>query len=225
MALKFEVENLDSIPESLRGEYAEHTDAAGKKTFKLALDLPDGLAVENVAGLKSALQKERTNAGDTAKELAKLRESLNGVDVASLQGELKTLREQSQASQGRLEAAIASAQISAAIAQHRGNQELLAPVLEKRTRVVDGVVAVIGDDGKVRDGVTVSDLVAEMRGNDVYSGAFAGTGKSGGGATGGDGSGGGGKPAAYKRRSAMSLQEKASAIRELGTDGFMSLPA
>jgi hypothetical protein len=43
------------------------------------------------------------------------------------------------------------------------------------TRAVDGAVVVLGDDGKPREGVSLSAFVAELRQDD----RFAGTGKSG----------------------------------------------
>jgi hypothetical protein len=63
MALKYTVDDLESVPESvpeaLRSEYEEH-EADGKKTYRLALELPENYAVENVRGLKLTIEIYRT---------------------------------------------------------------------------------------------------------------------------------------------------------------------
>jgi hypothetical protein len=232
VALKFEIAKLDDVPEGIRNEYAEHTAADGTKSFRLALDLPADHSIENVKGLKTALAKERDNAKTAAtaqeaaqRELTTLREQLRGLDVSTLKAERDTLAKTITESQQRLDTAIASAAIVSALAEHRGNATVLTPLLERQVRVVNGEPVVVGTDGKPRAGVSVSDLVGELRNDSAYAGVFAGTGKSGGGATGGDGAPGGTKPGTHKRRSQMTLAEKAAAMRELGTDGFMNLPA
>jgi hypothetical protein len=61
MALQLVVDSLDSVPEALRGEYTEQD---GK--FRLNVD-----GMEDTAGLKSALDKERKTARDLAQKVKK----------------------------------------------------------------------------------------------------------------------------------------------------------
>lgn len=71
MALKAIVENLDSVPEAIRGEYTEQSGSDGKKFFQLNVESVNGYSLENVSGLRSALEKERSANGEKDKRLAK----------------------------------------------------------------------------------------------------------------------------------------------------------
>lgn len=79
-----------------------------------------------------------------------------------------------------------------AITAANGTVELLMPIIKSKTKAefIDGkvVVSVLGDDGKprIKDHVNnvllgVDDLVAELRSNDAYGGAFKATGGGSGG--------------------------------------------
>lgn len=71
MALQFEVDSLDSIPEGQRELYAE---VDGGK-FRLDLD-----GYEDPTGLKSALEKERTEKKDKDRQLKETLKKFDGID-------------------------------------------------------------------------------------------------------------------------------------------------
>jgi hypothetical protein len=118
----------------------------------------------------------------------------------------------------------------------KGNATLLMPHIRAKTKLVEEEgtfsVRILDEAGNPRvnaEGkfLTIRDLVSEMQGQDVYAGAFAGTGKSGGGSSGNDGGkggGGGGMPPAGLKRSAMSVSDKAKFIKEHGNTEYMKLP-
>lgn len=225
MALKYTVANLDDVPEALRSEYAEHTAADGSKSYRLALELPDNHSIEDVRGLKSSLTKERDNNKAAAKLIKELEARLATAPEPALTAEVETLRATIRDSEVRLQAAVADAEISKAVVKHKGNAELLPTIVKTMTRVEDGKVLVLGADNKVRDGVTVDDLIAELAADNKYAGLFAGTGRSGGGSTGTDGGKGGHvQIAAGMRRSSMKPSDKAKFIREHGQERYMQIP-
>lgn len=87
MALALTVDDINTVPEAARGAYVE-------KDGKFHLDFE----VEDTAGLKSALQKERKAAADAAKELARWKASgKSPEEIADL------LSEQAEAERKRLE--------------------------------------------------------------------------------------------------------------------------
>lgn len=71
MALPFEVDTLDSIPETVRDQYVE---SEGGK-FRLDLD-----GYEDPAGLKSALEKERSEKKDRDRQLREMQKQYDGID-------------------------------------------------------------------------------------------------------------------------------------------------
>ncbi len=66
MALKARLASLDGIAAEIAGEYSQQEDGS----FVLSVEAVDGFGLENVGGLKSALQKERENAANLTKKLA-----------------------------------------------------------------------------------------------------------------------------------------------------------
>lgn len=81
MALDAFVENLDNVPEALRGEYKEIDGG-----YQLDVTTTNGFALENVEGLKSALGKERNNVSSLNKELNKIKKEFDGIDPVELIG-------------------------------------------------------------------------------------------------------------------------------------------
>ena len=143
-----------------------------------------------------------------------------------------------------LERHLIDAQATAAINSEDGNVTLLLPHVKSLVKLTeeDGVfkAIVIDATGTPRvdaDGnpLSIKALVSEMRTQDVYAGAFKGTGSQGGGTPPGDGgegndaANGGGTPpkgsAADKPRSQMTPREKVDYIKEHGNDKYQSLPA
>lgn len=110
MALKAVLDTLDDAPETLRDHYRAGTKEEGAEgKFVLGVEGIGGFALENVEGLKSALNKER----GSVKSLTALAEKFKDVDLDSLTAaqaeleELKKLDPKSEAdklAQARLEA-------------------------------------------------------------------------------------------------------------------------
>lgn len=143
-----------------------------------------------------------------------------------------------------LERHLIDATATAAINEADGNVTLLQPHVKALVKLVeegDGtfkpqVVDATGTPRVDADGnpLSIKALVSEMRDQEVYKGAFKGTGAQGGGTPPGDGgennpnaSGGGKPPIGIEglRRSAMSPREKVDFINEHGNDKFQQLPA
>jgi hypothetical protein len=158
MPLPFTVEALDKIPEALRTQYVKTDD--GK--FRLDLD-----GYEEPTALKSALDKERTNARDAIaqakawKALGKTPEEIQALVEATAQaerdkltkaGEWDKLREQMNqqhqaelakeregkgALRGQLEKYLVDAAAATALAAAQGNAELLLPHVKARVKVIE----------------------------------------------------------------------------------------
>ena len=84
MALKRVVASLDEVPEAYRAEYAKASDGS----FVLSLD-----GVEDVGGLKSALQKERDAREKYEKEIKDLRKQFEGLDPEKGREALRRIQE------------------------------------------------------------------------------------------------------------------------------------
>lgn len=67
MAFKAEYESQEAVPEALRDHYTQHEDGKWRPEVEAA----NGWSFENVAGLKSALEKNQTEAQTATKELKK----------------------------------------------------------------------------------------------------------------------------------------------------------
>lgn len=81
MALQAFVENLDNVAEEFKGEYREVEGG-----YQLDVAPVNGLVLENVEGLKSALGKERNNVSSLNKELNKVKKEFDGIDPMELIG-------------------------------------------------------------------------------------------------------------------------------------------
>lgn len=95
-----------------------------------------------------------------------------------------------QRRQKALESYLIDAAATSAIAAEKGIPELLLPHVQRQVKVFDEqgkyVVRVLAPDGTPRmnskgEYLGVKDLIAELKGNDIYGRAFEGTGASGGG--------------------------------------------
>jgi hypothetical protein len=82
MAIEAIVDSLDAVPEDLRGDYVEKD---GKYMLKALEGFVPGDQVEDVTGLKSALQKERENAREAQRKYRQMQEQYSGYDVEELQ--------------------------------------------------------------------------------------------------------------------------------------------
>ena len=195
MTLPATTERLEDLPEAVRPHYV----ATEGGRWRLDAD-----GVEDVAGLKSALEKERAARKALKAELA-ARDGATSTDadadadsVASVE-ETEAVTGASVDPDPRLaavEARLIEAEARSALQASRGVPELLLPILRERLAVVDDgaghpVVRVLneagepqrleGADGDV-DYLTVADLVEALRADSVYGRAFDGSGKGGSGA-------------------------------------------
>ncbi|MBP8310812.1 MAG: hypothetical protein KAY46_26280 [Burkholderiaceae bacterium] len=157
MSLKLTVDTLDDVPENLRSLYAE---ADGK--FRLAVD-----GIEDTAGLKSALQKEREAArtaekqakawmalGKTPEEIAALVDAQRKADeekavkggefdklkaqmVEQSEREKTDLRNIIKSKDAAIERYLIDAQATAAISEMKGIPVLLLPHVKAAVKVVE----------------------------------------------------------------------------------------
>ena len=81
MALAAQLDNLDGVAEALHGEYVE-VDGV----FRLDVTPVNGLALEDVGGLKSALSKERTSRTAIERDYNKVKKEFDGIDPSELIG-------------------------------------------------------------------------------------------------------------------------------------------
>lgn len=229
MALKAILASIAGLAPDIAKEYTQRAD--GK--FVLSVDPVDGMALEDVAGLRSGLEKERQNVDEIKKQL----KSFEGLDAAKARDALEKLEKMKtwtpeEKVQQQIEAKIAEIRVkfekdlndrdgriksltsslehemivqqaTAEIAKRKGVPELLLPHIRNRSRVVekDGkhVVEILDKDGNLdrspkdgyKSGKTMSELVEEMQGSDIFSRAFDGSGTGGSGSTSPKGSGSG----------------------------------
>lgn len=147
MSLPAVTESLDAVPEAARAFYVESEDGS----YRLDAD-----GVEDVSGLKSALEKERAARKALKAELDRVAET---EATADNEGE------------ARLRAALVTAEARAAILAEGGIPELLLPVLAPRLTLSDsdGEIAVTVADA---EDTTARDLVLELQASPVYGRAF-----------------------------------------------------
>lgn len=158
MPLPAETDSLDAIPEAARAFYIETDDGR----YRLDAD-----GVEDVSGLKSALEKERA----ARRELKTALDNQNAGQT-----------EEISMTQVKLEAALIAAEARAAIHAEHGIAELLLPVIVPRLILTEseaGISVTIRGEGDVpaenpEDGtpLTPRDLVRELQASPVYGRAF-----------------------------------------------------
>lgn len=197
MTLPATAERLEDLPEAVREHYVATEDGRWRL---------DAEGIEDVAGLKSALEKERAARKALKAELAGRDGSAEGDDGGEAVGEPEQAPAAGMSAEPppveeaaadprlvALEARLVDAEARAALQAARGVPELLLPVLRDRLTVADDgagglAVRVLDDAGAVRrhdgsgDFVTVADLVEGLRADPVYGRAFDGSGKGGSGA-------------------------------------------
>jgi len=188
MTLPATVDRLEDLPEAVREHYVATEDGR----FRLDAD-----GVEDVAGLKSALDKERAARKALKAELATRDEAGTGDAEVEDAPEPEPVPETATVAdprQAALEARLVDAEARAALQAARGVPELLLPVLRDRLGVAEDdagglAVRVLDEAGepKRREGedaayLTVADLVEGLRADPVYGRAFDGSGKGGSGA-------------------------------------------
>ena len=154
--------------------------------------------------------KELGDFGDPEKKLAAHKEAFEQQVKDKYAGDQKQLMEKHKSemdateaahtkTKGQLRRELITSNATTAIAAAGGSVDLLLQIVTgmtqmKETDTGEFVAEVMGDDGLARLGpkpgstaaMTIEDLVAELKGNEVYGPAFNGSGAGGSGATGGN---------------------------------------
>lgn len=180
--LKYKLDSLDGLDEGLKSLYKKDGD-------KFVLDVDD-------SGAKSAIKAERDRAEAAEKALkekdaaeAKAKADAEKAKLeaagdyeklkAAVEAEKKALLEEKEKATAGLKSYLLKSELTAAIAQHKGN-----PHLEKL--VVDQFEAVLSPDGihKVltKDGKTPTQFIESLKADASYGAFFEGSGTTGGGA-------------------------------------------
>lgn len=208
MALELTVDKLDGIQEDLRGLYIEkdgkyHLDVSGiedTKGLKSALDkerdehkrlekqvrnwdrlgkTPEEI-VEILKAQEEAEKVKAEKAGDWEKLKAQMNDS-HAKEIAAKEEQIVNMRK-------ALEANLIDAQATSAIAAAKGVPELLLPHVKAHVKVVEEngnyTVAVVDAKGDPRingkgEPLMITDLVSEMKQNEIFGRAFEGSGQSG----------------------------------------------
>lgn len=201
MPLPATADRLEDLPEAVREFYVPTDDGR----FRL-----DAEGVEDVAGLKSALAKEREARKALKAELAARDDGAEEPDAMADETEPETGADPEEAAAdpepasdapagepdpriNALTSRLVEAEARGAVLAARGVPELLLPVLRERLTVeIDEAgapaVRVVDTDGSALrrdDGegfLTVADLVERLRADPVYARAFESTAKAGSGA-------------------------------------------
>lgn len=199
MGLKLTLDSLDGLDEGVRGLYTE-------KDGKFRLDVE---GVEDVTGLKSALEKERSARRDLEKrmktalseddleEYARLKaEADKGKDKDEIlksmrarhEKELEQSRQEAAAVKARLEKTVLESTATQLLAKHGGNVSLLLPHIlgQLRPEEIDGNLSVVPANA-----ATIDDVVSGLKSS--FPQAFAAPATSGSGASGGHAGAGGSK--------------------------------
>jgi len=258
LTAKLNKEAHGALSEELQKEYKEETDG----NFILDVTPIDGLALENVTGLKKTVEtlrvseKELTNsvkaqtdalATEKAKfagiDVEQAREAIGKIaDIKNWKGEEKIaeavkavetknkqlmddlttkhkevvtgLEKSVTDTRGQLHEEIVTSKITRAIHEADGNVELLLPHVKNQVRMAqatDGkfIPEVVYENQTPRIGdtdgnpMTITQLIGEMKGKDVFAGAFKGVNSNGSGNRGDNNSTGTKTPAGTKVVSAQ----------------------
>lgn len=182
MPLPATVDTLDDLPEPVRAYYLETEDGRWRL---------DAEGVEDVSGLKSALEKERAERKALKAALAD-RQAADGDGSAPISAEESDGAPADPAAEpvqpsppepdrtAALAARLIESEARSAIQAAHGVPELLLPAMMGRLSVdADGLVVAVGDDGSTMD---VARIVEALRADPIYGRAFDASGKGGSGA-------------------------------------------
>lgn len=182
MPLPATVETLDDLPEPVRAFYLETENGRWRL---------DAEGVEDVSGLKSALEKERAQRKTLKAALAE-REAMSGdggdpmspEETDTLPADPMTEPVESTAPEpdraSVLAARLIDSEARSAIRAAQGVPELLLPIVTARLSVdPEGLIVALDDDGAATD---VARIVDALRADPIYGRAFQASGKGGSGA-------------------------------------------
>lgn len=251
MALKYQVDSLDGLDDDLKALYTEKDgkfvlDVEGVEDTS---GLKESLRASNKEAMERRKQLEAwKRIGKTPDEIEELLEAQRVADEekATKKGEWEKLKAQMNETHQKelskkdelvskmrsaLERHLVDAAATAAIASAKGVPDLLLPHVQRHVKVVEDdngefSVQVVDAKGDPRvngkgEALTISDLVAEMRGSDVFGRAFEGSGHSGSGMKPANGAGGAGTT---KKSDFKSEKERAAWVDEHGIDAYKALP-
>lgn len=236
--LKLTVDKLDEVDEALRPLYVEREgkyelDVDGVPDLRAALKTANREAatlrtkfkdvdLEEVAALREQVEELKTKAGPEALEsIKKQMNEAHGKEREKLQKRLDKVR-------ATMEEALVDGEASRALAELKGSPTLLLPHIRKHVKIAESdegfAIQVVNSKGEPRvrdDGapVTIKQLVEEMKGAAEFGRAFDGSGAGGTGSGGASGGGG-----AAKKRSQMTVEQKAAFVAEHGQDVYLKLP-
>lgn len=236
--LKLTVEKLDEVDEALRPLYVEREgkhelDVDGVPELRAALKTANREAAtlrtkykdidpEEVETMRQQVEELKTKAGPEALESIKRQmNEAHGKEREKLQQKLDRLR-------ASLSDALVEGEAARVLAEMKGSPTLLLPHIRKSVKITetdDGfAVHVVNGKGESRvrdDGspMTIKQLVEEMKGAPEFGRAFDGSGAAGTGSGGGSGGGG-----AAKKRSQMTVEQKAAYVAEHGQEAYLKLP-
>lgn len=246
--LKLIVDSLEAVEEPLRTLYEADGDKFKLKVDGLedTSGLKSALAAERKRADAEARDKKRwASLGKTPEEIQELLEAqeqralteaekkgewdkLRGQMNDKHQADLKAKDETIGAMRKRLEAELVDAKATAAIASMKGVPELLLPHVQRQTKVDDNFNVIVVDskgDPRVNgkgEPLTISDLITEMKGNEIYGRAFEGSGQSGSGMQ--PNKGGGGSPSNKRRSDFKTEKERSAFVNEHGLEAYQALP-
>jgi hypothetical protein len=236
--LKLTVDKLDDIAEPLRELYVKRDDkyeldVDGVPEMRAALKTANheaatlrtkykGIDPEEVATLQTQVEELRAKSGPEAIESVKQQLlTAHGKERTKLEARLGKL-------QTALERALIESAAVSAITAAKGSAPLLLPFIKQRVKMVerdDGTfeAQVVDEKGnpRVRDDGTpmqIPQLIEELRANEDFGRAFDGRGSA------GSGMGGGGGGRATKKRSEMTVPEKAAYVEQHGNEAYLKLP-
>jgi len=236
--LKLTVDKLDEVDEALRPLYVEREgkyelDVDGVPDLRAALKTANREAatlrtkfkdvdLEEVVTLRAQVEELKTKAGPEVLESIKRQmNEAHGKEREKLQQRLDLMRTS-------LSDALIDGEAARVLAEMKGSPTLLLPHIRKSVKITetdDGfAVHVVNNKGEPRvrdDGspMTIKQLVEEMKSVPEFGRAFDGSGAGG---TGSGGAGGGG--GAAKKRSQMTVEQKAAFVAEHGQDVYLKLP-
>lgn len=221
------LDNVDALKSNLgaANTRAEKAESAAAK-FK---DLPADAA----ARLEKLANLEKIDPTKEADKLAEAKfEAMKGQLIQNHEAEKTDLNKKAEFLTGHLDQAMRVQAATSAIAEAGGNPDVLLPHVLGQTKfeIVDDkpTVKVIDSAGNARVGdsaggpMTLSQLVDEFKAKPGFDSLFDASGKSGGGSS---NSGGGSNAPTGKKKSELSLNERADYIEKHGMDGYMALPA
>lgn len=230
MSLKYELDSLEGVDESVSALYEKSGDK-----FRLKVEgVPQG---EDVSGLKAKVSellaeskesKRKAKEAEDAAQAAADEAARKGGNVEALE---KSWKDKLSKREAELSDAIksrdsqlydltvnAEARRIASDLAVPGSADVLVPHIKSRLKYEDGKLAVLDNEGKP-SAMTPDELSKEIASNKAFAPLIVATHATGGGASGSKGAGG-----ANLNRASMSPAEKREYIDKHGQESYLKLP-